>query len=88
MNYSTSLIYLKQILFPALKIQCPEVKWNKRSGLKGQIKKFFESNPDKQVIVSANEGEMKENFIKTIREYCKKDLGREDAILIIDKSAK
>ena len=85
---STSLIYLKQIIFPALKIQCPEVKWNKWSGLKGQIKKYFKAHPDKQVVVTAKEGEMKENFIKTIREYCKKDLGREDAILIIDKSAK
>ncbi len=86
-TYSTSLIYLKQIILPKLRIQCPEVKW-KQDGLKGQIKKYFKAHPDKQVVVTAKEGEMKENFIKTIREYCKKDIGREDAILIIDKSAK
>ena len=80
---STSLIYLQGIVFPQLKKQNSEIrKWSKY-GLKPKLKEFFKNNSNEKFTIKIINDEMSNNFIKTIKEYCKKDFGKDDMFDII-----
>ena len=81
--YSTSLIYLQGIVLPQLKKQNTEIaKWT-QAGLKPNLQKFFLNNPDEKFTIKILDDEMSGNFVKTIKEFCKKDLGRDDMFNIV-----
>lgn len=83
LGYSTSLIYLQGIVLPQLKKQSDEfAKWG-TTDLKPKFKEFFEKNPDKKFTIKIMNDEMSAHFIKVIKEYCQKDLGKDDMFNIV-----
>lgn len=79
LTYSPSLIYLKGIILPQLKLQSSYfASCNTGAGLKNKFKYYFEHNPDKKFYIKIIEDNWADSFIATMKEYCKKDLGRDD----------
>ena len=83
LTYSTSLIYLEEVILPQLKQQSKEFSnWGK-NGIKPKLKEYFKNNPDKKFTIKILDDEISGNFIKVIKEYCQKDFGRDDMFNIV-----
>ena len=68
---------------PQLKEQSEEIsKWS-NTGLKPNLKEYFEKNPEKKFTIKIIDDEMSGNFIKVIKEYCQKDFGRDNMFNIV-----
>ena len=81
--YSTSLIYLQDVILAKLKQQSADfINW-KKIGLKPKLKEYFQNNPDKKFTIKILDDEMSGNFIKVIKEYCQKEFGRDDMFNIV-----
>ena len=83
LTYSTSLIYLQDVILAKLKQQSADfINWEK-IGLKPKLKEYFQNNPDKKFTIKILDDEMSGNFIKVIKEYCQKEFGRDDMFNIV-----
>ena len=82
LTYSTSLIYIRNLLVPRLKLLDPEIKQWGRNALKPKLTMYLEDfvnkNPKGSITIRIRKGDMTENFILTMNEFTQKNLGRDD----------
>ena len=81
--YSTSLIYLKNLVEPQIKKQYPEINEIKLSNIKDKLKYLFEQKPDIQFEIKILKDSMAEDFIRVIQEFSEKELKAPNAFIFV-----
>ena len=85
LSFSTSLIYLQNIIKPQIIKQSKELSNLNDVGIKPTLKEYFASHPSKKFIIKVIDDEMTESFVKTMKEFCQKEYGRDDMFEFVIK---
>ena len=78
LTYSTSLIYLQEIIKSQIVKQSLELGNLTNCGIKPKLKRYFKLHPNSSFYIKIPNTPMASDFINTMQEWCKTDLNRDD----------